>query len=292
MKPVNGYVIVTDTTCDLPLGYIDEKQLDTLPISVNIEGKEISGRELLEMDFKKFYDDMRTGALPQTTALSPFDAKTLFEAYMSKGIRVIYVGLSSGLSASYDNAVGVMNELNEKYPESKSVVIDSLSASLGIGLLIYLAIEKMEQGYTFEQMVEWFETTIKKLCAYFTVDDLFHLHRGGRLSKTSAIMGSVLGVKPVLKVDDNGKLVPISKVRGRKKALDALLQYMEQKIQGVENTTVAIGHGDCLEDAEYLESEIKKRFKINNCIINDIGAVIGGHTGPGIIALVFLGNSR
>lgn len=291
MLPVNGYVITTDMTCDLPLDYAKEKQLDLAPLGVTIKGKNIKGQELFEIDFQKFYDDMRKGELAQTSALSPFDAQEIFEGYLSKGINVIHISFSSALSASYDNASSAMQELLVKYPDSKGVVIDSLCASLGLGLLVVKAIDKME-SLDFDQMVAWIQETKFNVCHYFTPNDLFHLHRGGRVSRTSAIMGSLLGVKPVLHVDDNGKLVPVAKVRGRKQALDTLVKLILERAEGVENDIVAISHADCMEDAEYIKNQIQEKTGIEKFIIYSIGPVIGVHSGPSTIAVFMMGNSR
>lgn len=291
MLPVNGYVITTDMTCDLPQDFINEKQLDLASFGVSIKGRDIKGKELIEMDYKQFYDDMRKGELPQTSALSPYDAQTLFESYLSRGINVIHISFSSALSASFDNATSAMNELLEKYPNNKGVVIDSLSASLGLGLLIVKSLEKME-SLDFDEMVAWIEENKYKVCHYFTPNDLFHLHRGGRVSKTSAIMGSLLGVKPVLHVDDNGKLIPVAKVRGRKQSLDTLVKLILEKGQGTENDIAAISHADCIDDAEYIRKQIQEKTGISKFIINNIGPIIGVHAGPGTVALFMMGQNR
>lgn len=291
MLPVNGYVITTDMTCDLPQDFINEKQLDLASFGVTIKSKNIKGKELLEMDYKKFYEDMRKGELPQTSALSPYDAQTLFEGYLSQGINVIHISFPAALSASFDNATGAMKELLEKYPNTKGIVIDSLSASLGLGLLVIKALEKM-QSLNFDEMVAWIEENKYKVCHYFTPNDLFHLHRGGRLSKTSAIMGSLLGVKPVLHVNDSGKLVPVAKVRGRKQALDTLIKLILEKSEGVENDIVGISHADCINDAEYLKKQIQEKTGIDKFIINNIGPIMGVHAGPETIAVFMMGPKR
>ena len=205
---------------------------------------------------------------------------------------MLCIAFSSGLSGTYHSICLAAEELREKYPEATISVVDSLCASMGEGLLIHKAAMLKEAGKSLQEVTQWLEENKLHLCHNFTVDDLFFLHRGGRVSKTTAIVGSALGIKPVLHVDNEGKLVPVGKVRGRKQSLIALVDRMVKQVQGVENDIVFISHGDCLEDAEFVRDQIKERLGIQNFMINYIGPTIGSHSGPGTVALFFMGQSR
>lgn len=288
----NKLIITTENTCDLPKSFIDKASLPIIPLSFTIDGKDYKGDAAIDVDYHDFYAKMRSGSMPQTGQITPDAAERVFESYIKNGYDVIHIAFSSALSGSYNSARMAAEEIKTKYPECKIAVIDSLCASLGEGLLIYYALKMRDEGRDFDYICSWLENNKLKLCHNFTVDDLFHLHRGGRVSKTAAIVGSLLGVKPVLHVDNAGRLVPVSKVRGRKQSLTALVDNMGKKIDGIENEIVFISHGDCIEDAEFVKNLVAERFGIKNFIINYVGPVIGAHSGPGTIALFFFGNER
>ena len=242
----------------------------------------------------EFYEAMRKGSLPATAQVNPDDARALIEPYLKEGKDVLHIAFSSGLSGTYNSARIAAEELAEEYPERSVKVIDSLSASLGQGLLVYLAQQHKEAGEDMDTVAKWVEENRKHIVHLFTVDDLFHLHRGGRVSKTTAIVGSMLNIKPVLHVDGEGKLVNIGKSRGRKKALQELVNLMEEKLGRYKDSchTIFISHGDCEEDAKYVEKKVKEKYNIDTVLINYVGATIGAHSGPGTVALFFAGEER
>ena len=289
MRP---YVIMTDTTADLPESYIEEHQLEILSLNYMLEGIVYDRKNPL--DVEEFYARMRSGSMPTTSQINPEQAKEAFASCMEAGNDVLYIAFSSGLSGTYNSACIAAAELEEEgtYPDRKVVVVDSLSASLGEGLLVHKAVKLKEEGKTLEEVVAWTEKNRQNLCHNFTVDDLFHLHRGGRVSKATAILGTMINIKPVLHVDDEGHLTAVDKVRGRKKSLTTLVDRMEKQAEGFENPEVFISHGDCLKDALFVEKLVRERFGTENFIINHVGPTIGAHSGPGTVALFFMGNPR
>ncbi len=286
------YMIFCDTNVDLPWDYFKKHNVKYMPMGFSINETEYAGTPEDSLPFKEFYDKMKNGALPKTTALAPMTAKEAFEESIKEGYDVIYIAFSSGLSATYNNAVIAKNELAEEYPDANIIVVDSLAASLGYGLMVNYAVALKKNGKLINEVADIIARDRQSFCQYFTVDDLNHLHRGGRVSKTSAVVGTVLGIKPVLHVNENGKLVPCGKVRGRKKSLDELVNKMESKTDGVANDIVYISHGDCEDDAKYVADQIKKRFGVKKFLINYIGNSIGSHSGAGTVALFFLGKNR
>ena len=232
--------------------------------------------------------------MPTTAQVNPEDARALIEPYLKAGKDVLHIAFSSGLSGSYNSARIAGEELQEEYPDRKIVVIDSLAASLGQGLLVYLAQKKKEEGKTMDEVAQWVMEHRLNMVHTFTVDDLNHLYRGGRVSKTTAVVGGVLNIKPVLHVDDEGKLIPVGKVRGRKKSLLALVDMMEEKLGSYKNScdTIFISHGDCEQDAQFVVDKIKEKYPIQTVLMNHVGATIGAHSGPGTVALFFVGENR
>jgi DegV family protein with EDD domain len=289
---MKDFVITTDTTCDLPKDYILEHNLKLLPLYYSFNG-EVYG-DKLELSPGEFFDKMRGGEMPTTMAVNPDTAKKIFTDILKEGYDIIHISFSSALSGSCSVAVTVAAELREEYPDSKITVVDSLSASMGEGLLVHKAVLMKEEGKSYKEIVEWLENNKLKLCHMFTVDDLHHLHRGGRVSRTAAIIGTLINVKPVLHVSNEGRLVPLNNVRGRKKALIALVNNMEKRIDGYlyKNDIIFISHGDCLEDAQTVASMITERFGISNIVINYVCPTIGAHSGPGTVAVFFMGNER
>lgn len=289
---MNKFVIVTDTTADLPKDYLEKNDIGLLALSFQLEGKEYAGDQPL--DIKDFYDKMRSGLMITTAQVNPEQAKIKFEEYLKQGYDVLYISFSSGLSGTYNNTRIAANELNEKYNESKVVIVDSLCASLGEGFLVNKAVELKKAGKNIDEVVKWLEENKLHVCHYFTVDDLNHLYRGGRVSKATAVIGTVMGVKPILHVDNEGKLIPIGKVRGRKKSLNSLVDNMEKLIGSYksQNDIVFISHGDAKEDAELVADKIKERLGIQSFLISPVGPTIGAHSGPGTIALFFMGENR
>lgn len=293
---MHDFKIITDTTTDLPMTFIEENNIGLMYLNCIIEGKTYGKDNMQELDLKSFYKGMREGKMPTTSQINPEEAKAEFEKYVETEKEILCLAFSSGLSGSYNSMRIASEEVMEEHPECKIRVIDSLCASLGEGLFVYQAVEQRRAGKTMEETAKWLTEHIQNFVHVFTVDDLFHLYRGGRVSRTSAVIGTVAAIKPVLHVDQEGHLIPIMKKRGRKKALNCLVDYMEEKqgsfLEDNRNGIVFISHSDALEDAEYVRDEIKKRFGVEDFVINMIGPVIGSHTGTGTIALFFMGESR
>lgn len=290
---MKDFIITTDTTADLPADYIEKHHLRIMSLPYAIEGTTYTWEN--SMPVKEFYDMMRSGSLPTTSQVNPEEAATLFESILkNENVDILHISFSSGMSGSFNNCRLAANEMEEKYPGHHIAVVDSLGAALGEGLLVYKAVSMKEEGKSFDEVVSWLEENKLHLVHNFTVDDLFHLHRGGRLSKTAAVLGTMINLKPVLHVDDEGHLTMLSKVRGRKKSLIGLVDCMEQQIGSFrdKNDIIFIGHGDCLKDAEFVADLIKERFGIESFLIDYIGPTIGAHAGPGTVALFYLGDYR
>lgn len=284
------YIISTDSTADLPASYVKEHGLAVQFLSYAF-GDEVYDITT-QLDPHVFYDRMRSGEMPTTNACIPDQVQESFEVYLKEGYDILHISFSSGLSASHNNARIAANELAEQFPDRKIVVIDSLCASLGQGLLVHYAVTMKEQGKSLEEVASWLEENKLHLCHQFTVDDLFHLHRGGRVSKATAILGTLINVKPVLHVDNEGHLTSVCNVRGRKKALLKLVEHMGEQIEGYKNDIIFISHGDCLEDAQFVAAQVKERFGIDNILIDYVSPTIGAHSGPGTVALFYLGKER
>ncbi len=287
MKP---YIITTDTTADLPKEYLEEHGIGVMSLNYIIEGTTYDWEHPLPVE--EFYAKMRGGSMPTTSQVNPETAKEIFSGFLAEGVDVLHIAFSSALSGSYNSARIAAEELKEEQPKNQVVVVDSLCASLGEGLLVHKAVKMKEAGKSLEETAAWVEQHKLEICHNFTVDDLFHLHRGGRVSKATAILGTMINIKPVLHVDDQGRLINIDKVRGRRKSLNALVDRMEQQVRGFENDTVFISDGDCLEEAQYVAEQVKKRFGITEILINHVGPTIGAHSGPGTMALFFMGQPR
>lgn len=284
------YIISTDSTADLPVSYVKEHGIAIQFLSYAF-GDTVYGLDD-QLDPHDFYERMRSGEMPTTNACIPDEVQRSFETYLKEGYDILHIGFSSGLSASYNNARIAANELAEQYPDRKIILVDSLCASLGQGLLVHYAVTMKESGKSLEEVASWLEENKLHLCHQFTVDDLFHLHRGGRVSKATAIIGTLINVKPVLHVDNEGHLTSVCNVRGRKKALLKLIEHMGEQMEGFQNDIIFISHGDCLEDAQFVADQIKVRYGIENFLIDYVSPTIGAHSGPGTVALFHLGNTR
>ena len=289
---MSEYVITTDNNSDLPEKYLKDHGVGCMYLSYSMDGKNYTHENFLPEH--EFYEAMRNGSMPTTAQVNPENAKALLEPYLKEGKDILHIAFSSGLSGTYNSSRIAAEELMEEYPDRKIIVVDSLSASLGQGLLVWLAQQKKELGQTLEEVADWAEKNKLKMVHLFTVDDLNHLYRGGRVSRTTAIVGSMLNIKPVLHVDNEGKLTAIGKVRGRKKALQELVKLMDEKIGsfGADCDTIFISHGDCEQDAQYVAAKVKEKYNIKNIIINQVSATIGAHSGPGTMALFFVGDVR
>lgn len=286
------FKIVTDSTADLPLEYLEEHKLGCMHLGYIMEGVTYGCDR--EMPWKEFYAMMREGKMPTTSQVNPEEAKDYFKEFIKEDKEILYLAFSSGLSGTYNSAKLAAEEVMEENPDCRIIVIDTLCASLGEGLIVHKAVCMRDEGKSMDEVADWVNAHLQNLVHVFTVDDLYHLYRGGRVSKTTAFIGTLAGIKPKLHVDEEGHLILIGKVRGRKKSLTALVDYMEEKMGTfqAENDIVFISHGDALEDAEFVRDQVKERFGIKNFLINNIGPTIGAHSGPGTIALFFMGEER
>ena len=284
------FVIITDSSCDLPTDKIAEYGIKVASLELNIEGV---GTVLNhEINPKEAYAYLRDKKGIKTAAVNMDKFCELFESELAIGNDVLYLGFSSGLSATFMSGKNAAIDLSEKYPERKIIAIDTLCASLGQGLLVTLACRKKEEGATIEEVAQFVEETKLHLCHWFTVDDLFFLKRGGRISAATAIVGTMLAFKPVLHVDNEGHLINVTKVRGRRASIAALLEKMKESAINPENQTVYICHGDCYDDAKLLADMITEEFGITDILIDFTGPVIGAHSGPGTLALFYIGTER
>ena len=284
------YKIVTDTCCDFPSHMYKELDLGVVPLSVSFRGEAVFSYD--EAWLKDLFAGLRQGEATSTSAANPDQWANVIEPVLAQGQDVLVMAFSSGLSTTYQSAVIAAEDLREKYPQRKIHVVDTLAASLGQGLLVYYACKKRDEGLTLEELTAWCEEYKYKLAMWFTVDDLMYLKRGGRISAATALVGTMLQIKPVLHVDDEGHLINVAKARGRKASIEALAKKLgETGIPGA-NDTVFICHGDCLEDAQQLEAILKEKYGVKDVFIYYVGAVIGSHSGPGTLALFYLGNHR
>lgn len=287
---VDSFIILTDSGSDITPEMADKLQVQVMPLMYTLgDGNPMPGDEV---DIKEFYRQLREGKSAKTSAANYEDLTRTLEEIISQGRDVLYIAFSSGLSSTAGTATLVAGELSEKYPDRKIFVVDSLSASLGYGLLVYLAARQRADGKSIEQVRNFVEENKLHLCHWFTVDDLHHLKRGGRVSAATAAIGTMLSIKPVLHVDDAGHLINVSKARGRKASLAALVDQMEKTAVDPAAQTVFISHGDALEDAQLVAQMVREKMGVQDIQIGYIGPVIGAHSGPGTIALFFLGTQR
>ena len=287
---MSNFVIITDSSSDLPAKVAESFGVTVIPLEVNID--DIGCKMNDEIDIKEFYAWLRDKKGAKTSAVNMDRFSEIFENFAKEGKDVLYIGFSSGLSATFMAGKNAAEEVCEKYPDRKLIAVDSLCASLGQGLIVKLAVDKKNSGATIEEVAAYVEEIKPNLCHWFTVEDLFFLKRGGRVSAATAVMGTVLQIKPVMHVDDAGKLVKVSTARGRKASIDALFAKIKDTATDVSEQTVFISHGDCIEDAKYLAEKIKSELGVKEVIISYVGPVIGAHSGPGTLALFFMATKR
>lgn len=288
-----SYVILTESSCDLTPELVAQTGVEVLPLNFTMEGKNYphypDGRE---MSIPEFYERMKNGAVAVTAAANVAELSDGMEVHLQKGMDVLFLCFSSGLSSTRDACGIAANELQEKYPERKIYTVDTLAASAGQGLLVLLAGKKQQGGASIEEVRDFVEETKLHMAHWFTVDDLTYLKRGGRVSPTAAAVGTMLNIKPVLHVDNEGHLIPMEKVRGRKAAVAALVKQMRKTAVRLEEQTVVVSHSRCLEEAERLRESILEEFHPKEVLILELGPIIGAHTGPGLMALFFLAEHR
>jgi len=280
--------ILADSACDLTEEHYNELDIEMVPLTVHLNDEEY--RDGLDISPKKVYDAMRKGAATKTSQVTLQAFKTIFTSYLEKNQPLIYLAFSSELSGTYQTAKMVEQEIKEETPDAPIHIIDTKCASIGYGLVVRRAAEHAKSGATVEEVLDLATYHAKHMEHIFTVDDLEYLYRGGRVSKTAAFVGSLLKIKPILHVED-GKLIPIEKIRGSKKVLGRMLTIMEERGTDFENQTIGISHGDDLDTAEKLAEMINEKFAPKKIIIEMVGSVIGAHSGPGTIALFFLNHS-
>ena len=287
---MTNYQIVTDSSCDFTKAEYAQLCLTYAPLTLLYKGAEYQSFTEHE-ELHAFYDGIRAGEMPTTSAVNPEGWTSVMEPALKEGRDVLCLAFTSGLSTTYQSAVIAADELREKYPDRKINVVDTLCAARGQGLLVYLACQKRDQGCSLEELTAWVEAHKLNLCHWVTVDDLNHLKRGGRVSATTAFVGGMLGIKPIINVDNSGKLATVAKCRGRKAAMEYLVKKLCE--DGTDVETVSIAHGDCPEDAAALEAMIRAKCPaVKNVITGYVGGVIGAHTGPGVLVLFFMGKAR
>ena len=286
-----SYKIITDSSCDFTDQMCAELDIAYAPLTVTYNGESHSNFSE-EAAIKSFYDQLRSGVTATTSAVNPEGWANVMEPALAEGHDLLVIAFTSGLSTTYQSAVIAAGELREKYPERKINVVDSLCAALGQGLLIWYACKKRDEGMSLEDLTAWVEENKLHLCHWVTVDDLSHLKRGGRISATTALVGTMLNIKPIIHVDDEGKLVNVAKVRGRKSAIEYIAGKLGELGEGFDNETAFVVHGDCPADAQVLANIIKEKYGVKNVHIGYLGPVIGAHTGPGVLAVFFMGKHR
>ncbi len=288
-----NYVLLTDSSCDLSEETAISLGIQVLPLIVNLNGREYKNYPFeKEVSTKQFYTALREGQNAFTSAANADSFIQMMSPILEEGKDIIYLGFSSALSATYQNSCIAAEDLREKYPGRKISCIDSRCASLGQGLFVYLTAKEMQKGASYEELTAFIEKMLPHICHWFTVDDLNFLKKGGRISATTAVVGSILHIKPVLHVDDEGRLINVEKVRGRKAAIKALYDKIEANATDISSQIVMISHGDCYEEAAALAESIKANLHPREVLINAIGPVIGAHSGPGTLALFFIGSKR
>ncbi len=290
IKEMNDYIILTDSSSDLSSEIMQKYGVEAISLEVNIDG--VGTKYNHELDLKSFYDLVREKTGVKTSAVNMERFKDFFKPYLESGKDVIYLGFSSGLSATFMNGRNACEELSEEYPDRRIVALDSLCASLGQGLLVTLAAKKKMEGASFDEVVAFIEDTKLHLCHWFTVDDLFFLKRGGRVSAATAVLGTVLAIKPVMHVDNEGHLINVAKARGRRASITAMVDKLVETGINPENQLMYICHGDCFEDAQLLSDLVKEKYPACEIMIDYTGPVIGAHSGPGTLALFFIGTER
>lgn len=287
------YRIVTDSSANLTDELIDKYDIGIASLVFYSGNKEFTSYvKGVKTDLKQFYDMLRKKDALTTSCVNEATFIEVFEPTLQEGLDILYIGFSSALSATYISGEKAATALRKKYPERKIITVNTLGASLGEGLLVLYAARMKEAGASMKEVQNWLEQNRLKLCHYFTVDDLFFLFRGGRVKKTSYLIANLVNIKPIMHMDDYGRLIPIGKVMGRKKSLNTIAEMVIRDIVDPEDQTICVSHGDCIEDVEYLKEKIEEKIKVKEWVINYVDPVVGAHSGPGTVAIFFLGNHR
>ena len=287
---MRDYIITVNSTVDTGKEWLEERNVPVIPLKYTIDGQEYT--DMYGLSDKEFFRKLREGKMSVTSQINPEEAKEMLEPYVKEGKDVLHLAFSSALSGTCNSMRIAAEELQEEYPEAKVIVVDTLCACMGEAMLLYYALKQKEAGKTIDEVAQWAEENKLHVCHNVTVDDLFHLHRGGRVSKTAAVLGTMVKVKPIIHMDDNGALQVIGKERGRKNSLHKIVDMAVERSEGWDNEIIMITHGDCLEDAEYVAKLVREKMGVENVFIHNIGTVIGSHTGPGVVATFCMGNKR
>lgn len=287
---MNDYIITVNSTVDLPKEWLNERKVPVVPLSYTIDGE--TYKDMAGLSVKEFFGKLRAGKMAVTSQVNPGEAKEALKPFLEDGKDILHLAFSSALSGTCNSMRIAAEELTEEYPDRKIIVVDTLCACLGEGLLLYYALKRKSEGCSLEETAKWVEENKLHICHNVTIDDLAHLHRGGRISKTVAVLGGMVKIKPMLHVDNQGALQVIGKERGRKKALNKIVDTALEQSEGWKNDIIMITHGDCEEDARYVEKLVREKMGIDNILVNNIGTVIGSHTGPGVAAVFCMGKAR
>jgi DegV family protein with EDD domain len=290
---MNKYVIFTDSTSDLPQNIVEDMDIKVIPMAFEIAGKSyMDYPDDRELDTHEFYEMLRNGETAVTSLINTMTFIEWFEPFIKEDKDIMYIGFSAAMSGTYNASLMAAEMLMERYKDSKVICVDSKAASLGEGMLVYSAALQKEKGMSIDELHEWIIENRLHLCHWVTVDDLNHLKRGGRINPLTATIGTALSMKPIIHVDDEGSLMPVTNVRGRKKSLHTLVGHMAETAINPEEQVVFIAHGDNYKDAMQLEKLVRDQLKVRDVIIGNIGPVIGSHTGPGAMTLFFFGTKR
>lgn len=287
---MSDFIISVNSTVDLPKEWLEERNVPVVPLKYTIDGK--TYEDMNGLSGKEFFEKLREGKMSVTSQVNPDEARAAFEPFLKEGKDILHLAFSSGLSGTCNSMRIAGEELRQEYPERKIIVIDTLCACLGEGLLLYYALKRKSEGMTIDEVADWVEKNKLHVCHNVTIDDLDHLQRGGRISKTVAVLGGMIKIKPMIHMDDQGELKVIGKERGRKRSLAKIVEVSAEQAEGYENDIVMITHGDCIEDAEYVADLVREKMGIDNILIHMIGTVIGSHTGPGVVSVFCMGNKR
>lgn len=287
---MRDYIITVNSTVDLPKEWLEERHVPVIPLRYTMDGE--TYEDMNGLSHKEFFDKLRQGIMSVTSQVNPDEAKAAFEPFIKEGKDILHLAFSSGLSGTCNSMMIAAEELREEYPDAKVIVIDTLCACLGEGLLLYKALQQKASGKSIDETAKWVEENKLHICHNVTVDDLHHLHRGGRVSKATAVVGTMVKIKPIIHMDENGTLQVVGKERGRKKSLNKIVDMAVEQSQGWDNDMIMITHGDCLEEAEYVAELAREKLGAKEVLVNNIGTVIGSHTGPGVVAIFCMGNKR
>ncbi len=287
---MNDYIVTVNSTVDVPKEWLKERNVPFVPLKYTIDGE--TYQDMMGLSSKDFFDKLREGKMSVTSQVNPQEAKEALEPFLKEGKDILHLAFSSGLSGTCGSMQIAAAELKEKYPDREIIVVDTLCACMGEALLLYYVLKRKSEGMTVKEAADWAEEHKLNICHNVTIDDLYHLQRGGRVSKTAAVFGSMVQIKPMIHMDNEGKLQVIGKERGRKKSLQKIVERATEQYKGWENDLIMITHGDCIEDAEYVAELVRKKMGIGNILINNIGTVIGSHTGPGVVAVFCMGSER